>query len=78
MTDTMQVEALEPIKSGGYVLESADRLTVPADLARHWIRQGWAKDPAEAIPTGERRVVRATVTPHGAHHHHSAEEVPHG
>ena len=32
-----QVEALESIKSGGYIVEEGDRITVPEDVARHWI-----------------------------------------
>lgn len=74
----IQIEALEPIKSDGYDLEMADRLSVPDEVGQRWIAAGWAKDVAGNIPTGERKVMRATVTPHPATLAQSAETVSNG
>lgn len=57
----MRVEALEVIKSQGYVLSEGDIITVPDEVGAHWCKHGWAKDTSGAVPTGERRVISAKV-----------------
>lgn len=72
---TIQVEALEAIKSDGYVLEAEDRVTLDEAAARRWCGAGWAKAVRGEIETGERKVVKAVIEPAGAQHGHTAEEV---
>lgn len=57
----MKVEALEVIKSRGYILSEGDIITVPDDVGAHWCKHGWAKDTSGAVQTGERRVINAAV-----------------
>lgn len=57
----MRIEALEAIKSDGFVVTAGDCITVPDEAAQKWIALGWAKDPAGVIATGERRVIDARV-----------------
>lgn len=73
-----RIEALEPIKSDGHVIEAGDRVTVPDEVAARWCAAGWARDTTGNLATGERRVVRATVTPHTAAHGQTAGEVTNG
>lgn len=58
----MKIEALEDIKSGGYLLTAGDSITVPDDIGAHWCAHGWAKDTAGTVPTGERRVINTAVS----------------
>lgn len=66
--DELQVEAIGPgrLKDAGYNLAPEDRVTVPRPLAEYWCGLGWAKAIDGSIETGERRVVRATVSPQPA------------
>lgn len=57
----MRIEALETIKSDGFVITAGDLITVPDEAARKWIALGWAKDPAGVIATGERKVIDARI-----------------
>lgn len=59
----MRIEALENIKSDGYIVTAGDRVTVPDDVGLKWIRLGWASDPAGVILTGERIVLNALLSP---------------
>ena len=70
----MQVEALERIISDGRSLETGDRATVPDEVGRNWCRHGWAKDLAGQVATGERRVNKVVVEPHGSAHDQAADE----
>lgn len=60
----IQIETLEPLMSDGYNLGAGDRVTIPEEVAKRWCGHGWAKAVNGEIPTGERKVVRAVVTPH--------------
>jgi hypothetical protein len=71
----MRVEALEAIKSGNYLLEAGDIVTVPDQIGAKWCVHGWAKDTAGMVQTGERRVISATVTPVSSNHTQSGSEV---
>ena len=71
----MRIEALEPIRSSGYLLEAGDSITVPDPIGAHWCAQGWANDTAGTVPTLERRVINARVQPHPAAHTQNAKEV---
>ena len=68
----MRVEALESIKSDGYVLEAGDILSVPDAVGAAWCGYGWAKDNAGTVATGERRVLNAKLTVEPAGHGHTA------
>jgi len=57
----MKIEALESIKSDGYVLTAGDSLTVPDEIGSVWVKAGWAKDVAGGIETGERVVLNAKL-----------------
>lgn len=57
----MKIEALEAIKSDGYVLEAEDVKTVPDEVGARWCEAGWARDLAGTVPTGERKVLDARV-----------------
>lgn len=55
----MKIEALESIKSDGFILDAGDvKQHVPEDIGISWCAMGWAKDIDGRIPTGERKVVR--------------------
>lgn len=59
----MKIEALETIKSGGFVLDAGDvKSNVPDELATLWVKAGWAKDVDGNIETGERQVLNANLT----------------
>jgi hypothetical protein len=58
----MQIEALEAIKSGNYLLTEGDRITVPDEVGAHWCEMGWAKDTSGTVPTGERSTAPRTVS----------------
>ena len=60
---TIQIEALETIKTDGYVLNKGDRLTVPYEVGAKCCAHGWAKDTAGTVTTGERKVFKAVVQP---------------
>ena len=57
----MKIEALESIKSDGYVVTEGDAMTVPDEVGAVWVKAGWAKDVAGAIETGERVVLNAKL-----------------
>jgi hypothetical protein len=71
----MRIEAMETIKSGGWVLSAGDSVEVPDAIGLHWVQMGWARDPSGAVETGERRVIRAVIKPHGARSGQAAQEV---
>ena len=71
----MKIEALEDIKSGGYLLTAGDSITVPDESGAHWCAHGWAKDTAGIVQTGERRVLNATVTVTQAAHGQAAQTI---
>lgn len=59
----MKIEALEVIKSSGYVLDKGDvKMNVPDEIGERWVRAGWAKDLDNVVPTGERKVLDARLT----------------
>jgi hypothetical protein len=71
----MRVEILEErLSSDGFAGVAGDILSVPDEVGARWCGLGWARDVAGAVATGERRVVRAVVTPHSAAHGQTAEE----
>lgn len=71
----MRVEVTEKqLKDGGYDLVSGDTLTVPDELGRKWCRLGWATDVDGVVPSGERKVVDATVEADPAAHASHAQE----
>jgi hypothetical protein len=57
----MKIEALESIKSDGYVLDPEDVKTVPDDIGASWCAAGWARDTSGAVATGERTVLNAKL-----------------
>lgn len=58
----MKIEALESIKSDGFVLDAGDiKQHVPDDLGARWCQAGWAKDLDGIIPTGERKVLKVEL-----------------
>jgi hypothetical protein len=57
----MKIEALEGIKSAGYVLIAGDSITVPDEIGTLWVKAGWAKDVAGTVETGERVVLNAKL-----------------
>jgi hypothetical protein len=57
----MKIEALESIKSDGYVLDPEDVKTVPDDIGARWCAAGWARDTSGAVATGERTVLNAKL-----------------
>lgn len=64
----LKVEALEPIKSDGYILNTGDRVTVSMNTGHRWVKHGWAKDLSGLYETGERKVVKATIQPFDVSH----------
>lgn len=70
----IQIETLEPLMSDGYNLGAGDRVTIPEEVAMRWCGSGWAKAVNGEIPTGERKVIRAVVTPHGSVLNQNVEE----
>lgn len=58
----MKIEALESIKSDGYVLDAGDvKQNVPDEVGAVWVNAGWAKDLEGNIETGERVVLNAKL-----------------
>lgn len=57
----MKIEALEDIKSHGYVITQGDVITVADDAGAAWCSYGWARDVAEQVLTGPRVVLNATM-----------------
>lgn len=62
----IKIEALESIKSDGYIAHEGDRLTVSRDVAKRWCEVGWAKAMNGEFETMPRHVVRSTVSPHNS------------
>ena len=59
----MKIEALESIKSDGYVLDSGDiKQNVPNNIGTVWVQAGWAKDLDGIVETGERQVLNAKLS----------------
>lgn len=58
----MKIEALESIKSDGYILDPEDMKTVPEEVGARWCAAGWARDVSGAVATGERKVLNAKLT----------------
>lgn len=59
----MKIEALESIKSDGYVLDAGDvKQNVPDEIATGWVKAGWAKDVDGTVETGERQVLNAKLS----------------
>lgn len=58
----MKIEALETIKSDGYVLDAGDvKQNVPDEIGAVWVKAGWAKDLDGTVETGERQVLNAKL-----------------
>lgn len=58
----MKIEALETIKSDGYVLDAGDvKQNVPDEIGAVWVKAGWAKDLDGTVETGERVVLNAKL-----------------
>ncbi len=57
----MRIEALEAIKSDGYVLDQEDVKSVPDEIGAKWCAAGWARDTAGLVPTGDRKVIETRV-----------------
>lgn len=57
----MKIEALESIKSDGYLLDPEDIKTVPDDVGARWCAAGWARDVSGAVATGQRKVLNAKL-----------------
>ena len=58
----MKIEALERIKSDGYVLDAGVvKVNVPDAIGAAWCSHGWARDLDGAVATGKRQVVDARV-----------------
>lgn len=58
----MKIEALETIKSDGYVLDAGDvKQNVPDEIGAVWVQAGWAKDLDGTVETGERVVLNAKL-----------------
>ena len=49
----MRIEALEDIKSGGWILTAGDIVTLPDAEGTHFCAHGWARDVSGVVPTGE-------------------------
>ena len=59
----MKFEALEAIKSDGFILDAGDIKThLPDDIGAEWCARGWGRDLDGAIPTGERVVLDARLS----------------
>ena len=71
----IQVEALEQIKSDGFIIATGDRITLPEDVAKRWCGSGWAQAVNGEVKTGERRVLKSVVQPLTANQSNSADEV---
>jgi hypothetical protein len=57
----MKIEALESIKSDGYILDPEDIKTVPEEVGARWCAAGWARDMSGAVATGERKVLNTKI-----------------
>jgi hypothetical protein len=57
----MKIEALESIKSDGYILDKEDVKTVPDEVGMKWCAAGWARDVSGTVATGERVVLNAKL-----------------
>jgi len=58
----MKIEALEAIKSDGFVLDAGDvKTAVPDEIGARWVKAGWAKDVDGTVETGERQVLNAKL-----------------
>ena len=71
----IQVEALETIKSDGFVIHRGDRVTLSDDTAKRWCAAGWAVSVSGDIRTGPRSVAPKTIEPVNATHASKADEV---
>jgi hypothetical protein len=58
----MKIEALESIKSDGYLLDPEDTKTVPDEVGARWCAAGWARDASGVVATGERKVLNAKLS----------------
>jgi hypothetical protein len=58
----MKIEALESIKSDGYLLDPEDIKTVTDDVGARWCAAGWARDVSGVVATGERKVLNAKLS----------------
>ena len=58
----MKIEALERIKSDGYVLDAGDiKVNIPDAIGAAWCSHGWARDLDGAVATGARQVIDARI-----------------
>ena len=58
----MKIEILENrLSSDGFHGEPGDRFTVPDDVGARWCNLGWVKDLSGAVPTGERKIINASL-----------------
>jgi hypothetical protein len=71
----MRIEALESIKSDGWVLVQGDSVQVPDEVGRRWCVAGWAQDASGQVPTGERRGLNARLDVEPLAHKQRAREV---
>jgi hypothetical protein len=71
----MKIEALESIKSDGYVLDAEDVKNVPYEIGSRWCVAGWAKDLSGSVQTGERKVVRVDVNVDAVGHKNATTEL---
>jgi hypothetical protein len=75
----MKIEALESIKSDGYVLDAGDvKQNVPDPIGACWCAAGWAKDVDGIVATGERKVLKVELEPHLSTLNATVKEVSHG
>lgn len=59
----MRIEALESIKSSGYVLDAGDiKQSIPDEIGSAWVASGWARDLDGVVQTGNRVVLDARLT----------------
>lgn len=64
----MKIEILEvKLSSDGFQGELGDRFTVPDDIGTNWCSYGWARDLSGQVPTGQRTIFGATISPHNIH-----------
>lgn len=71
----MRIEAIGAIKSGGYVVQDGDMVTVPDEIGALWCQCGWARDVAGVVPTGKRRVLNAKLDVDNASANAGVQEV---
>jgi hypothetical protein len=75
----VKIEALESIKSDGYVLDAGDvKQNVPDPIGARWCAAGWAKDLDGVVATGERKVLKVELEAHSGALNATVQEVSRG